>query len=91
MPPRSKLGSRACLGSAWGNEIDRPAALVFDPEGRNRRVFASGSARLLEPGETDRLPGDPRSPEGWAVGWRIRGLRDRLRRERLKSAYREGR
>src|SRR5262245_61028967 len=30
------------LGSAWGNETDRAAVLVFDPEGRNRRVFASG-------------------------------------------------
>jgi hypothetical protein len=26
------------LGSAWGNETDRAAVLVFDPEGRNRRV-----------------------------------------------------
>jgi glucose/arabinose dehydrogenase len=30
------------LGSAWGNETDRAAVLVFDPAGRNRRVFASG-------------------------------------------------
>jgi glucose/arabinose dehydrogenase len=30
------------LGSAWGNETDRAAVLVFDPDGRNRRVFASG-------------------------------------------------
>jgi glucose/arabinose dehydrogenase len=30
------------LGTAWGNETDRAAVLVFDPEGRNRRVFASG-------------------------------------------------
>jgi glucose/arabinose dehydrogenase len=30
------------MGSAWGNETDRAAVLVFDPEGRNRRVFASG-------------------------------------------------
>jgi glucose/arabinose dehydrogenase len=30
------------LGSAWGNETDRAAVLVFDPEGRNRQVFASG-------------------------------------------------
>ena len=30
------------LGSAWGNETDRAAVLVFDPEGGNRRVFASG-------------------------------------------------
>jgi hypothetical protein len=30
------------LGSAWGNETDRAAVLVFDPDGRNRRVFATG-------------------------------------------------
>ena len=30
------------LGSAWGNETDRAAVLVFDPEGGNRRLFASG-------------------------------------------------
>src|SRR2546430_5801089 len=30
------------LGGAWGNETDRAAVLVFDPAGRNRRVFASG-------------------------------------------------
>ncbi len=30
------------LGSAWGIETDRAAVLVFDPEGGNRRVFATG-------------------------------------------------
>ena len=30
------------MGSAWDNETDRAAVLVFDPDGRNRRVFASG-------------------------------------------------
>jgi glucose/arabinose dehydrogenase len=30
------------LGSAWCNETDRAAVLVFDPAGKNRRVFASG-------------------------------------------------
>jgi glucose/arabinose dehydrogenase len=30
------------LGTAWGNETDRAAVLVFDPNGRNRHVFASG-------------------------------------------------
>ena len=30
------------LGSAWGPETDRAAVLVFDPDGSNRRVFASG-------------------------------------------------
>jgi glucose/arabinose dehydrogenase len=30
------------LGSAWGPETDRAAVLVFDPDGGNRRVFATG-------------------------------------------------
>jgi glucose/arabinose dehydrogenase len=30
------------LGAAWDNDTDRAAVLVFDPDGRNRRVFASG-------------------------------------------------
>jgi glucose/arabinose dehydrogenase len=30
------------VGGAWGDETDRAAVLVFDPEGKNRRVFATG-------------------------------------------------
>jgi glucose/arabinose dehydrogenase len=30
------------LGTAWGRETDRAVVLVFDPDGKNRRVFASG-------------------------------------------------
>jgi glucose/arabinose dehydrogenase len=30
------------LGTTWGNETDRAVVLAFDPEGKNRRVFASG-------------------------------------------------
>jgi glucose/arabinose dehydrogenase len=30
------------LGSAWGEETERAAVLVFDPAGRNRRLFATG-------------------------------------------------
>ncbi|HLG83711.1 MAG TPA: sorbosone dehydrogenase family protein [Bradyrhizobium sp.] len=30
------------LGAAWGEETDRAAVLSFDPEGRNRRLFATG-------------------------------------------------
>lgn len=35
------IGSHA-LGAAWGDETDRAAVLVFDPDGKNRKVFASG-------------------------------------------------
>jgi glucose/arabinose dehydrogenase len=30
------------LGASWGNETDRAGVLVFDPDGRNRGVFATG-------------------------------------------------
>jgi glucose/arabinose dehydrogenase len=30
------------LGAAWGSEYERAAVLVFDPEGRNRRIYATG-------------------------------------------------
>ena len=29
-------------GAAWDNDTDRAAVLVFDPDGKNRRIFASG-------------------------------------------------
>jgi hypothetical protein len=30
------------LGAAWDSDTDRAAVLVFDPDGKNRRLFASG-------------------------------------------------
>jgi glucose/arabinose dehydrogenase len=30
------------LGAAWGDETDRAAVLVFDPDGKNRKLFATG-------------------------------------------------
>lgn len=30
------------LGAAWGAETDRAAVLAFDPDGQNRKVFATG-------------------------------------------------
>jgi glucose/arabinose dehydrogenase len=30
------------LGAAWGNETDRADVLVFDPDGSNRRIYATG-------------------------------------------------
>jgi len=30
------------LGAAWDNDTDRAAVLAFDPDGKNKRVFASG-------------------------------------------------
>jgi glucose/arabinose dehydrogenase len=30
------------LGAAWGNETDRADVLAFDPQGQNRRIYATG-------------------------------------------------
>jgi glucose/arabinose dehydrogenase len=30
------------LGATWGNEADRADVLAFDPDGKNRRIFATG-------------------------------------------------
>src|SRR5262249_8864016 len=34
--------SQQPLGAAWGNEADRAAVFSFDPDGRNRKVYATG-------------------------------------------------
>jgi glucose/arabinose dehydrogenase len=30
------------LGATWGNEIDRADVLAFDPQGKNKKIFATG-------------------------------------------------
>jgi glucose/arabinose dehydrogenase len=47
------------LGSAWDSETDRAAVLVFDPEGTDRRVFASGLRNCVG------LAVHPRTGELW--------------------------
>jgi len=47
MPAKDQAEARAWdashgLGAAWGDQQDRADVLVFDPEGRNPRVFATG-------------------------------------------------
>src|SRR5882724_7075692 len=32
------------LGAAWGYETDRAAVLAFDPDGKNKKLFATGIA-----------------------------------------------
>jgi glucose/arabinose dehydrogenase len=34
--------ARQPLGAAWGEETDRAAVLAFDPDGKNRKLFATG-------------------------------------------------
>jgi glucose/arabinose dehydrogenase len=35
-------GSGQPLGAAWGYETDRAAVLAFDPDGKNKKLFATG-------------------------------------------------
>jgi glucose/arabinose dehydrogenase len=60
------------LGSAWGNETDRAAVLVFDPDGKNRRVFASGLRNCVG------LAVHPRTDELWCSVNERDGLGDDL-------------
>src|SRR6202012_1121422 len=30
------------LGASWGDETDRAAVLAFDPDGKNRKLYATG-------------------------------------------------
>ena len=59
MPKKSVADAQAFergngLGAAWGPEQDRADVLVFDPEGRGRKIYASGLrncvALMLQPG-----------------------------------------
>ncbi|QBE66395.1 PQQ-dependent sugar dehydrogenase [Pseudoduganella lutea] len=34
--------ARHGLGAAWGSELDRALVLAFDPDGKNKRTFATG-------------------------------------------------
>jgi len=40
--PGRAAGESGALGAAWGSEEDRAAVLVFTPEGKERRLFATG-------------------------------------------------
>ena len=42
MPDAKAFDAAHGAGAAWGPEPDRADVLVFDPEGRGRRVYASG-------------------------------------------------
>jgi glucose/arabinose dehydrogenase len=45
------------LGTAWGNEFERAAVLAFDPQGKGRRIFATGIRNCvgmaIQPGSGD--------------------------------------
>jgi glucose/arabinose dehydrogenase len=55
--PLDQWQAKHGLGGAWGVETDRAAVLAFDPDGRNRRTFATGLRNcvgmLVYPGTGD--------------------------------------
>jgi hypothetical protein len=46
------------LGAAWDAEERRADVLTFDPDGRNEKIFATGSPQLFRHGD----PSDDRAP-----------------------------
>lgn len=42
MGAANRAGGQSPLGAAWGHEENRAAVLVFDPQGRGGRIFATG-------------------------------------------------
>lgn len=54
---QQKFIANHALGAAWGSETDRADVLQFDPQGHDRRVFASGIRNCVtlavEPGTGD--------------------------------------
>jgi glucose/arabinose dehydrogenase len=59
-------------GSAWGNETDRAAVLAFDPDGKHRRIFASGIRNCVG------LARHPATGEPWCSTNERDGLGDDL-------------
>jgi glucose/arabinose dehydrogenase len=49
------------VGAAWGNELDRAVVLAFDPDGKNKRTFATGVRNCAG------LAVDPKSGAPWCA------------------------
>ena len=60
------------LGAAWGPETDRAAVLAFDPDGRNRKIFATGIRNCVA------LAIQPQSGTPWCSTNERDGLGDNL-------------
>jgi len=60
------------LGAAWGPETDRAAVLAFDPDGKNRRIFATGIRNCVG------LAIQPQSGTPWCSTNERDGLGDNL-------------
>jgi glucose/arabinose dehydrogenase len=59
--PLAQWEAKHGVGAAWGEETDRALVLAFDPDGRNRRTFATGLRNcvgmLVYPGTGDLMCG----------------------------------
>ena len=71
------------LGAAWGNEAGRADVLVFDPQGQDRRVFASGIRNCVG------LAIEPKTDDLWCSTNERDGLGDNLPPDYL-TRVREG-
>jgi glucose/arabinose dehydrogenase len=60
------------LGAAWGSEADRAAVLAFDPDGKNRKLFATGIRNCVG------LAIEPQSGTPWCSTNERDGLGDDL-------------
>jgi glucose/arabinose dehydrogenase len=60
------------LGAAWGEETDRAAVLAFDPDGKNKRIFATGIRNCVG------LAIQPQTGQPWCSTNERDGLGDNL-------------
>jgi glucose/arabinose dehydrogenase len=60
------------IGASWGNEAGRAAVLVFDPDGKNGRIFATGIRNCAG------LTIQPKTGNVWCVTNERDGLGDNL-------------
>ena len=75
--------ARHPLGAAWGYETDRAAVLVFEPQGQDRRVYATGLRNCVG------LAVEPHSGDLWCSVNERDGLGDNLPPDYL-TRVREG-
>ena len=54
LPPLALALLPLPLGAAWGEEQRRADVLVFDPQGKNGRIFATGPQELCRNGHRTR-------------------------------------
>jgi glucose/arabinose dehydrogenase len=70
--PTSASQDQGALGASWGSETDRATVLAFDPDGKNRSVFATGIRNCVG------LAVHPASGDVWCSTNERDGLGDNL-------------